>query len=127
MDEKLKELRENTEKAAKFFTKIMAYTIGPEELKEMMHSEDISILDVRKAVDFKDGHLPKAISVPREELDLRYEELPKDKTYVVYCYNQQCHLGICACRFLSMKGYKTIHLDGGYKTWTEDFQYAITQ
>ena len=36
MDEKLQKLRFDTEKAEKFFTKMMAFTLGPVELKEIM-------------------------------------------------------------------------------------------
>lgn len=127
MDEKLKDLREDSKEAVKFFTKIMAFTVGPAELKDMLENNNIGILDVRDKQDYLEGHIPNAVSIPRAELDNRYEELSKEKTYVVYCYNQQCHLGACACRFLATKDYKVVHLDGGYKVWTEDFQYAVTK
>lgn len=127
MDEKLKKVRYDSDKAAKFFTRQMAFTLGPAELKEIMYHENIKILDVRDCADYKDGHIPNAISIPRPQLDSRLEELSKDNLYVVYCYNQQCHLAMCACRLLASNDYHCMHLDGGYKTWAEDFHYATQE
>lgn len=125
MDEKLHEIRYNTEKAAKYFTKIMAYTLGPVELKDMMEQNKVTVLDVRDREDYKDGHIPGAVSMPRAEMDERLIELSKDVLYVVCCYNQQCHLGACACRFLSVNGYHCMHLDGGFKTWDKEFKFKV--
>ena len=127
MDDKLKELRHDSKTAEKFFTKLMAYTLGPMELKEIMDSEDVVILDVRDKEDYDEGHIPNALSIPRKELDERYTELSKEKVHVVYCYNQQCHLGLCACRFLATKDIPCMHMEGGYKTWAEDFRFATVQ
>ena len=127
MDDKLKELRHDSKKAEKFFTKLMAYTLGPMELKEMMESENIVVIDVRNKEDYDEGHIPNAISIPRKELDNRYEELSKDHLHIVYCYNQQCHLGLCACRFLATKDIPCMHMEGGYKTWSEDFRFATVK
>ena len=127
MDERLKKYRYDTEKAEKFFTRQMAYTLGPVELKEMMNHRNVVVLDVRDCTDYKDGHIPNAISIPRPQLDSRLGELSKDNLHIVYCYNQQCHLGMCACRFLASNGYACMHLDGGYKVWSEDFHFATSQ
>lgn len=124
MDEKLKELRFDSTKAEEFFTKQMAYTLGPMELKELLEEKDVVVIDVRDEETFNEGHIPGALSIPRKELDTRYEELSKDNMYIVYCYNQQCHLGLCACRFLATKGIPCMHLEGGYKVWAEDFRFA---
>lgn len=127
MDDKLKDLRHDSKKAEDFFTKLMAYTLGPMELKEMMESENIVVLDVRDKEDYDDGHIPNAISIPRKELDNRYTELSKENLHIVYCYNQQCHLGLCACRFLATKNIPCMHMEGGYKTWSEDFRFATVK
>lgn len=127
MDEKLKEMRYDTKRAEKFFTKMMAYTLGPVELKNLSENGKVVIIDVRDKEDYDDGHIPNAISIPRKELDDRLNELSKDVVHVVYCYNQQCHLGACACRLLASKDYPCMLLEGGYKTWTEDFRFAVTK
>ncbi len=127
MDEKLHEIRFDTHKAAKYFTKMMAFTLGPVELQEMVKQNKVTILDVRDKEDYDDGHIPTAISMPRAEMDERLDELSKDKLYVVYCYNQQCHLGACACRFLAVNEFHAMLMEGGFKTWDEEFKFDVTK
>lgn len=127
MDDRLKELRYNSKKAEKFFTRLMAYTLGPMELKEILDEKHVVVLDVRNKEDYDEGHIPNAVSIPRKELDNRFGELSKENIHIVYCYNQQCHLGLCACRFLATKEIPCMHLDGGYRTWAEDFHFATVK
>ena len=53
-------------------------------------------------------------------------KLSKEEITVVYCYNEQCHLGIEACLILVEYGYPAMLLEGGFRTWTEDFRFATT-
>lgn len=125
MDEKIKELRDNSEKAYHFFAKKLAYTLGPVELKAFMDGGDVNIVDVRRKEDYDLGHIPNAISIPKEELANNVDKLSKEKTTVVYCYNQQCHLGAAACLILADYQYPCMLLEGGFKVWTEDFRFAV--
>ena len=124
MDKKLQDLRKNTSKAEDFFTHIMAYTLGPMEVKEMLEEENVVLLDVRDKEAYDESHIPQAISIPRSELDDRLVEMAKDNLHIVYCYNQQCHLGACACRLLASKGYPCMLMEGGFQSWSEYFRFA---
>lgn len=126
MNEKIKELRHNTQEAQEYFTKKLAYTLGPVELKNFMEKGGIKVIDIRLKADYDIGHIPGAISIPKEELDKRLQELSKDEINIVYCYNQQCHLGYSACLILAEYGYPTMLLEGGFKVWMEDFRFATT-
>lgn len=126
MNEKIKETRQNTQMAQEFFTKRLAYTLGPVELKGFMEKGGVKVVDVRLKADYDIGHIPGAISIPKEELDQRLNELSKDEVTIVYCYNQQCHLGESACLILAEYEYPTMLLEGGFKVWTEDFRFATT-
>src|SRR5947209_20550704 len=53
---------------------------------------DLVLIDVRDKEDYQRGHIKGAVSMPIEEIDKRYRELPTDKEIVTYCYNQYCHL-----------------------------------
>ena len=127
MDEKLKQQRFDTKDAAKFFTKKMAYTLGPVELKELLDDNKIVLIDVRAKEDYDEGHIPNAISIPRKELDEKLKELSKENVHVVYCYNAQCHLAACACRLLAINGYPCMELEGGIKVWIDDFMFATVK
>ncbi len=126
MNEKIKELRNNTQKAQCFFQKLLAYTLGPIELKDLMDEGSVKLLDVRRLEDYQVAHIPGAISIPKEELADNISKLSKEEITVVYCYNQQCHLGIEACLILAEYGYPVMLLEGGFKTWTEDFRFATS-
>lgn len=124
MDDKIKELRVNTEKAQCFFSKCLAYTLGPVELKGMMEHGNVILVDVRAKEDYAISHIPGAISIPKDELPEKLDELSKDKVTIVYCYNQQCHLGVRACLTLADYGYPCMHMEGGFDTWVNDFRFA---
>lgn len=126
MNEKIKELRNNTQKAQCFFQKLLAYTLGPVELKDLMDEGGVKLLDVRRLEDYQVAHIPGAISIPKEELADNISKLSKEEITVVYCYNLQCHLGIEACLILAEYGYPVMLLEGGFKTWTEDFRFATS-
>ncbi len=124
MNEKIRELRFDTEKARCYFSQKLAYTLGPVELKDLMEENMIKLVDVRSNADYEVAHIPSAISIPKDELSQNTDKLSKDVITVVYCYNQQCHLGAKACLLLAEYGYPVMLLEGGFKTWSEDFRFA---
>ena len=73
------------------------------------------ILDVRTADEFAAGHLPKAVSIPVDELRSRLGELPPSREIVAYC--QVGQRGYLATRILLQAGRSVRNLSGGYKTW----------
>lgn len=126
MNEDIKNLRNNTEKAECFFSKLLAFTLGPIELKELSEENEIKIIDVRSRADYEVAHIPMAISIPYEELKERLNELNKEDLHVVYCYNQYCHLGLKSAHLLASHQLPAMELCGGFKAWAEDFRFATT-
>ena len=124
MNEKIRELRLDAEKARCYFSKKLAFTLGPVELKDLMEENMIKLVDVRSASDYEVAHITSAISIPKEELSQNTDKLSKNEITVIYCYNQQCHLGAEACLILAEYGYPVMLLEGGFKTWSEDFRFA---
>jgi rhodanese-related sulfurtransferase len=106
-------------KARAFFEQKMAFTTGPVELDRMIKShEPITLIDVREREDFAKGHIPGALNLPHDSWD-NPKGLQKDRTNVVYCYTQVCHLAAKACVAFASKGYPVMELDGGFETWKE--------
>jgi hypothetical protein len=61
-------------------------SISLEQLKEKLDAgADIVIVDVRSKEDFDEGHMAGAISIPWEEMEARYTELPGNKEIITYC------------------------------------------
>lgn len=79
------------------------------------------LLDVRSAMEVKDGMIVGAVNYPVDELREMLDELPTDKTIIIYCAVGL--RGYIASRILLQSGFKhVLNLSGGYKTWklTED-------
>src|ERR1700743_3204253 len=107
-------------RARGFFEQKVAFTTGPVELSHAIEGhENIVIVDVREAEDYAKAHIPGAINLPRGSWD-QAEGLQKDRTNIVYCYTQQCHLAAHACATFAGQGYPVIELEGGFEGWEEN-------
>jgi rhodanese-related sulfurtransferase len=110
---------QNPAKAREFFENKVAFTTGPVELDRMItQNQNINIVDVRAAEDYVKGHVPGAVNLPKEKWNT-LEGLDKDKTNVLYCYSQVCHLAATAAVEFAEKGYSVMELEGGFETWKE--------
>ena len=110
----------DTRKAVEFFEAKLEFTTGPAELNRMIERrEDINIVDVRREGDYRKGHIPGAVNLPREKWD-SFAGLSSYKTNIVYCYNQQCHLSAEACKVFAEHGYPVMELEGGIDAWTQN-------
>lgn len=129
MSEEIKKLRFDTKGARVFFAKNLAYTLGPVELKEMIEENKVKLIDVRAKEDYDISHIPNSINMPykkiKEDLAKDKIELSKEDINVVYCYNNLCHLGDRAAYKLADAGYPVMVMQGGFKSWTEDFHFAV--
>jgi rhodanese-related sulfurtransferase len=103
-------------KAKEYFEAKMAFTTGPVELERTMKTGHVNIVDVRAAEDYKNGHIPGAINLPKTEWDSP-KGLTKDKTNVLYCYSQVCHLAAAAAVKFAGMGYAVMELEGGFDEW----------
>jgi rhodanese-related sulfurtransferase len=106
-------------KAREYFSNKMEFTTGPVELQRAMDHDEVVIVDVRAAEDYAKGHIPGAISLPREKWG-QPDRLQRDKTNVLYCYSQVCHLAATAAVGLSAEGYPVMELEGGFEGWREN-------
>ncbi|WP_300381683.1 CoA-disulfide reductase [Clostridium sp.] len=73
------------------------------------------ILDVREEFELMTGIIENSIHIPLGELRNRFNEL--DKTKIIYTLCQVGLRGYVASRILKQKGFKTINIDGGIKTY----------
>jgi rhodanese-related sulfurtransferase len=108
------------ESAKAYFEQKLAFTTGPVELDRWIKSgeNNLVIVDVREAEDFKEGHIPGAINLPKESWG-KPQGLSTEKTNVVYCYSQQCHLAANACVQFAGRGFPVMELEGGFAVWKE--------
>jgi rhodanese-related sulfurtransferase len=107
-------------RARAFFEQKVAFTTGPVEVDSAIRAhENIVVVDVRAAEDYAKGHVPGAINIPKGSWE-NPEGLQKDRTNIVYCYTQQCHLAAKAAVQFANQGYPVMEMDGGFEAWSEN-------
>jgi rhodanese-related sulfurtransferase len=110
-------------KAKKYFEAKMAFTTGPVELERMVQEgQPVNIVDVRAAEDYAEGHIPRAVNLPKDQWHdnkILKSRLRKDKINVLYCYSHVCHLAATAAVLFASKGFPVMELEGGWRTWKD--------
>ena len=108
-------------RARAYFEDKLAFTTGPVELDRWIKTgeDNLVVVDVRAAQDYTKGHIPGALNLPREKWE-SLQGLSRDKTNVVYCYTQQCHLAANAALYFASRGYPVMELEGGFAAWREN-------
>jgi rhodanese-related sulfurtransferase len=107
----------DTRKAVEYFEAKLEFTTGPIELHSLIEKgESINIIDVRDTEEYRKGHIPGAINLPSDKWD-SFEGLSRDRTNIVYCYHQQCHLSAKACKYFAEQGFPVMEMEGGFEAW----------
>lgn len=98
-------------------------SITMDEAKDIFMTEgDYIILDVRRADEFAEGHIPGAINVANEDiLNTEPTELP-DKEQVIYVYCRSGNRSKQAAAKLAAMGYSNIIEFGGIMDWTGEIE-----
>ncbi len=111
------------EQALGYFQNKLAFTAGPKEVERMIDDGDpITIVDVRKPKEYAKGHVPHALSIPKEHWTspAALESLYRNKLNVVYCYSAVCHLAANFCAELASRGYRVMEMEGGMEAWKQN-------
>ena len=93
------------------------------------------LVDVREKEEFREGHLPNAISIPRGFLEMQVEGKLPDKDEPVIAYCQSGVRSLFAAKALADMGYADVKsMTGGYgawkgggNEWTKPFQFTPDQ
>jgi hypothetical protein len=59
--------------------------ITPDQLKQMVDTNAVTLVDVRDSVSYTNGHIPGAIHIPFARVEAEGSRLPKGKPIVAYC------------------------------------------
>ncbi|MCF7985202.1 MAG: metalloregulator ArsR/SmtB family transcription factor [Thiohalocapsa sp.] len=77
----------------------------------------VTVLDVRPAEEYAQGHIPGALNIPLERLRERIAELPVDRQIVAYCRGPWCVLSFDAVAGLRAAGFDARRLEDGLPEW----------
>jgi rhodanese-related sulfurtransferase len=91
--------------------------IDSSELTRRLERGDVTLIDVRPALEYESAHIAGAISVPLPELESRLRTLPKTRLVVAYCRGPYCVFAVDAVERLRRKGYRARRFADGVTAW----------
>lgn len=91
--------------------------VSKDDLARLLAEGHVTVLDVRPVVEYRQGHIAGARSLPVEELESRLAELPSDREVVAYCRGPYCVLADEAAQLLRARGFRVRRLDEGFPEW----------
>ena len=92
----------------------MASNINPKQLRELQSgTEPIRVLDVRSAAEFAIGHIPGAVNIPMEQVEMRLADVPPAPLAVVCESGKRAEI---VAGWLGDQSHLTL-LEGGTRAW----------
>ena len=90
----------------------------PQDVTLLINRSKATIVDVRDAKEFAEGHLPEARNIPLADLDKRIGELDKfkSKSVVVVC-KTGARASAAAAKLAKAGFIDVVNLDGGVAAW----------
>ena len=95
-----------------------------DEMRRVSLDREALILDARPEVFYQLGHIPSALSLPRDDFEKQYQALQpalqahRDKVLVVYCSSNDCRDSEMVVSALEKLGYSRVRLfRGGWSDW----------
>lgn len=95
--------------------------VSKTELKQLIDSNSVTIIDVNSEKTFKENHIPTAVNFYENKTAFE-KVLPssKDSLIVAYCGGPKCTAWQKAAKEACAKGYTNIkHFKGGIKGWKD--------
>ncbi|HEX6818513.1 MAG TPA: metalloregulator ArsR/SmtB family transcription factor [Ktedonobacterales bacterium] len=107
---------------------IESYLHHPEHLEPLARDDlvrrlaegDAILLDVRPALEYRQGHIAGAHSIPVDELEGRLRELDPEREIVAYCRGPYCVFADEAVALLHAHGFTARRYAQGYPEWAAE-------
>ena len=94
--------------------------ISVEEAKAQLDKGGAIFMDCREPREYKQGHIPGAINIPRGLLEFKIAKVAPDKTTKIVMYCRSGGRASLACCSLEPMGYKNVvSIRGGWLAWTK--------
>jgi rhodanese-related sulfurtransferase/predicted transcriptional regulator len=93
--------------------------VRADELLERVRDGLATVVDVRPAEEFAQGHVAGALNVPLDQLEAQLSDLPRDREIVAYCRGPWCVLSFAAVARLRAAGFRARRLDDGLPEWRQ--------
>lgn len=104
---------------------VEAYMRHPEHLEPLSRDDLVHrlteggaiLVDVRPALEYRQGHIAGAHSIPIEDMEARLRELNVDQEVVAYCRGPYCVFADEAVALLRARGFTARRYAEGYPEW----------
>ena len=92
-------------------------SVGADEFAREIAKEGVQIVDVRRASEYAEGHIPNALNIDVYSPDFaeKIAKLDKSKTLAIYCRSGRRSKS--AAEQAVKQGFKVVELDGGVLSW----------
>ncbi len=98
----------------------MSRTINPQELKSLLETKDVKVIDVRRKDDYAadNSAIPGATWFDPANIDRWCDTMPTDKELILYCVRGGA-VSNSVVDTLQAKGVKARFIEGGISAWKE--------
>jgi len=94
--------------------------IGPAGAKAQLDTGGAVFLDCREPGEYKAGHIPGAVNIPRGLLEFKIAEQIPEKNTMILLYCRSGDRASLACCSIERMGYKNVmNIDGGWQAWVK--------
>ena len=90
-------------------------TISASKIEECILNKDMISIDVRNSDEYHKGHIPTSFNIPYIQFDKLKENLPKEKTLIIYC--ERGGVSLILSRDLAKEGYMVNNIYGGINAY----------
>jgi hydroxyacylglutathione hydrolase len=92
--------------------------ISVETFNERYPQGNVTILDVRGATEYVEGHIPGSLHIPAGHLSRRIDEIPADEPVIVHCQSG-IRSAIATSVLLAHGRQNVVDLKGGFEAWVK--------
>ncbi len=107
----------------------MAKSITRQEVKEALANGSVTLVEALPVKYYDEGHLPEAVQMNYDEVDVKALELlpDRDAFIVAYCAGETCPNSGYAANKLTALGYTNVmKYEGGKEDWIEAGETLVT-
>jgi molybdopterin/thiamine biosynthesis adenylyltransferase/rhodanese-related sulfurtransferase len=110
-------------------TKSEIEELDSSQAQDLLSQNSLAVVDVREREEWDEGHLPRAVLVPRGHLESRIERVVPDKSQRILVYCAAGNRSAFAAKTLEDMGYENVaSLSGGFTDWKRNgLPYEIPQ
>lgn len=90
-------------------------TIRTNDISKYIGMSHVLIIDLRDKKEYDTGHIPTAINIPYDDLELNYSKFSSNDLLIFYC--DKGNVSLLACRDLMKSGYQVKSLYGGLRAY----------